>query len=316
MSDKKLVRVLVIKLSALGDFVLALGPFAAIRAHHAGDPVTLLTTAPFAAMARASGYFDEVWVDQRPKAHEVVKCVLLAQRLRAGHFDRVYDLQRTDRSNTYFRVLKMGRRLEWNGIAPGCTQRYDDPAQHRIHTIERQKAQLAVAGIETVPEADLSWLSADIGRFGLPERFALLVPGSAAHRPEKRWPAAAQAELANALAGQGIAPVLLGAAAEAETLAQVARLCAEARNLCGETGFDDIAALARRATLAIGNDTGPMHLIAAAGCPALVLFSAASDPELTAPRGKRVEILRRERLADLAVADVQEALASLLDDAP
>jgi hypothetical protein len=49
-------RVLVIKLGALGDFVQALGPMAAIKHHHAGAPITLLTTQPFAAFARATGY--------------------------------------------------------------------------------------------------------------------------------------------------------------------------------------------------------------------------------------------------------------------
>ena len=48
-------RVLVVKLGALGDFILALGPFAAIRTAHADAEITLLTTAPFVDLARMSG---------------------------------------------------------------------------------------------------------------------------------------------------------------------------------------------------------------------------------------------------------------------
>ena len=59
--------ILVIKLGALGDFIQALGPFAAIRRHHKGAPVTLLTTEPFAEFARASPYFDDVWTGGRPR---------------------------------------------------------------------------------------------------------------------------------------------------------------------------------------------------------------------------------------------------------
>jgi len=51
-------RILVIKLGALGDFVQALGPFAAIRAHHPAADIVLLTTRPYADLGRASGYFD------------------------------------------------------------------------------------------------------------------------------------------------------------------------------------------------------------------------------------------------------------------
>jgi ADP-heptose:LPS heptosyltransferase len=59
--------------------------------------------------------------------------------------------------------------------------------------------------------------------------------------------------------------------------------------------------------VAVGNDTGPMHLIAAAGCSSVVLFSADSDPALCAPRGK-VAVLRRPDLAQLTVDEVAAAL--------
>ena len=50
-------RILVIKHGALGDFVLATGPFAAIRAHHPDEWIVLLTTAPYAALAETSPIF-------------------------------------------------------------------------------------------------------------------------------------------------------------------------------------------------------------------------------------------------------------------
>ncbi|SVC64277.1 uncharacterized protein METZ01_LOCUS317131, partial [marine metagenome] len=49
--------ILVIKLGALGDFIQACGPFKAIREHHSGAKITLLTTKPFASIAVASNYF-------------------------------------------------------------------------------------------------------------------------------------------------------------------------------------------------------------------------------------------------------------------
>jgi ADP-heptose:LPS heptosyltransferase len=110
------------------------------------------------------------------------------------------------------------------------------------------------------------------------------------------------------LAAQGTTPVLLGTKAEAGELAQIARACPGARDLCGETGLAEIAALARGARLAVGNDTGPMHLIAAAGCPSLVLYSAESDPARTAPRGPKVEILRENSLENLEFDRVLSAL--------
>ena len=190
-----------------------------------------------------------------------------------------------------------------------------------MHTIERQKDQLAAAGITDVPGADLGWAVADISRFGLTDdtpggdapRFVLIAPGGARHRPEKRWPMERFAELAAKLAHKGVTPVVLGAGAEREVADAVCDLCPDARNLCTLTSFIDIIALARDAAGAVGNDTGPMHLIAATGCPSVVLFSDQSDPALCAPRGPggaaSVTVLRRQSLEDLALGEVDAALS-------
>jgi ADP-heptose:LPS heptosyltransferase len=90
----------------------------------------------------------------------------------------------------------------------------------------------------------------------------------------------------------------------------VQRTVPRARDLTGRTDFARIAVLGARAALAVGNDTGPLHLAAAAGAPTVVLFSGASDPTLSAPRGK-VAVLQAVKLSDLAVAKVAQTALSL-----
>lgn len=304
-----MTRILVIKLGALGDFVQAMGPFQAIRAHHPDAEITLLTTRPFAALAVASPYFDHVWIDDKPKMWQVPKVLKLKRKLAGGHFSRVYDLQTSDRSGWYFRL--MGAEPDWSGIAPGCSLPHANPDRDTMHTIDRQAEQLALAGIEQVAPPDLSWAEGDTSRFGLPAAFALLCPGGAAHRPAKRWPAERFGTLAAWLTARGIIPVLLGTETERAEIATIAAACPEAVSLTGKTSLLDILGLGLRARIAVGNDTGPMHLIAAAGCPSVVLFSDASDPSLCAPRG-RVAILRRPDLAALEAPEVELALAGLL----
>ncbi len=304
-------RVLVIKLGALGNMVLSLGPFAAIRRHHRQAAITLLTTAPYIDWLAGSPYFDRLWADTRPDWWNVSGWLRLRQQLVAGRFDRVYDLQTSARSSRYFQLLPRSVRPQWSGIAPGCSHPDLDPARNRLHDIERQAGQLRQAGIPEVPDADLSWSGGDIARFGLPASIALLVPGSSAHRLAKRWPARRYGELARALAACGLAPVVLGSAAERNLAAEIAEHV-PVLDLTGQTSFGELASLARAAKLAVGNDTGPMHLIAAAGCPSLVLFSRASDPALCAPRGQRVEVLRRPDLTALAVEPVLASATRLL----
>lgn len=307
-------RILVIKLGALGDFALAMGPFAAIRRHHADAHITLLTIPSLADLGRACGYFDAVWTDDRPSLWNVPGWLKLARRLNGGGFGRVYDLQTSDRSSFYFRLMSppFGRQPEWSGIARGASHPHDNPRRDFLHTIERQKEQLARAGIYDVRPPDLSWAEADTARFGLVAPFVLLVPGSSPTRPDKRWPASSFAALAERLHKQGTQPVLVGAEAERSVIQTIHARVPQARDLCGQTSYLDIVGLARAAAGAVGNDTGPMHLIAAAGCRTVALFSSASDPSLCAPRGPSpdsVTVLRRARLADLPVDEVLAALA-------
>ena len=299
--------VLVIKLGALGDFVQALGPFAAIRRHHADARVTLLTTASYEELARASGYFDDIWIDGRPGGMDVAGWLKLLSRLRGGGFGRAYDLQTSDKSSYYFRFF-WPNFPEWSGIARGCSHPHANPDRDNMHTMDRQAEQLSMAGIAEVPAPDLSWAEADISRFAVSGRFALLAPGGALHRPGKRWPAANYGQLAKTLMDQGLLPVLVGSAAEAPIMAEIKAQCEEALDLSGQTGLLDLAALARGAVAAVGNDTGPMHLFSATGCRTVVLYSHDSDPALCGQRGAAVTIIRRQALDDLSVAEVVDGM--------
>ncbi|MGA3404033.1 MAG: glycosyltransferase family 9 protein [Acetobacteraceae bacterium] len=348
-------NILVLKLGALGNIVLSLAAFAAIRQHHPDARITLLTTAPYADWMAASPWFDRVLIDTRPAWWDLPGVLRLRRMLRGGDFDRVYDLQTSSRSSHYFRLFPRAARPEWSGIAPGCSHPDRDPDRDRIHDIDRQHGQLRQAGIADIPPADLSWCRGDIARFALPRPFALLVPGSAPHRPVKRWPAAHYRALAGWLIAQGIAPVVLGTAGERRladeicagatnpgaggsahgvgTSAQSGNAPAQgagatghrtdmairevgAHDLTGQTGFGDLADLGRAAIMAIGNDTGPMHLLATAGCPSLVLFSGDSDPARCAPRAPpgapRVRVLRRHDLATLTPAEVITEVATAM----
>ncbi len=301
-------RILVIRLSALGDFIMALPAMAAIRRHHPDADITLLTSKSLAELGKKSAWFNRVEIDSKPRWRNLGTWIRLRRFLRGGRFDRVYDLQSQDRTAIYFRLFWPGKRPEWSGIAPGASHPHTDPERKNMHALEIHAAQLSVAGITAIPAPDLAWLDEDVKRFGLPSRVALLVPGSAPHRPAKRWPTSAYGALANALVGRGITPVVIGTAGEKPLAEAIRAACPKARDLTGQTSLFAIAGLARRAAFAIGSDTGPMHLIAMVGCPVISLFSAESNPIRSAPRGK-VTVLRRPDLADLPMDAVIEALA-------
>lgn len=300
------MAILVIKHSALGDMILALPLLRAIRQHHAGERIVLLTTAPYVDLLQRSGLVDEIWTDPRAKFWQPLRLLALLRRIRNGGFSRIYDLQGSQRTKSYYRLL--GKPAErWVGNAPGCRYHIPDPTEP-LHITELRRRQLALVGIPDPGLPDLAFLTADIARFGLPPRVALLVPGGAPHRPAKRWPAERFAALARHLLAEGIAPVLIGRAAEQAEIAAIQALCPEAISLCDQTSIADLATLGRAAVLCVGNDTGPMHIIAAARCPSLVLYSAESDPRKISPRGDWVRLLQRQSLQDVSLEDVIGAL--------
>ena len=302
-------RVLVIKLGALGDFLLALGPMQAIRRAHPAARLTLLTRAAYRGLAEASGLFDEIWIDPAPKLNPFAWLALRA-KLRGGRFQRVYDLQTSDRSAGYFRLLGGAGGPEWSGKVPGCSHRHVYDAPSTQHTVDRQRDQLAIAGIDDVPLSDLDFLDAPIAA-RLPARpFVLLIPGASAGRPAKRWPAERFGELAARLDARGLGSAVAGTAGEGDLAHAIQAAAPEALDLTGATSLAELAAFARAARLVIGNDTGPTHLAALAGSPTLALFSADSDPVRTGPRGPHTRSVRRDDLADL---DVETAVAAIGD---
>jgi ADP-heptose:LPS heptosyltransferase len=322
MIRREIEKILVIKLSALGDFVLALAAMKRIRLAHPKAHITLLTTPPFEALAKASPYFNAVFTDGRPVGFAA--WMALRRRLRAANYSRVYDLQTSSRSNRIFQMLRP-RPPAWSGIALGCSLPHRNRLRNGMHTLERQADQLMYAGIwpdaptapGTAPAPDLSWvLSLAPGErppeMGVkPKPYVMFVPGGSAHRPEKRWPVEKYGELARILYAQGLDIVVIGGVQEASLAQAIQREAPSTRDLTGRTDFARIAVLGAKAALAVGNDTGPLHLAAAAGAPTVVLFSGASDPALSAPRGN-IAVLQAENLSDLPVARVAQAASSLL----
>lgn len=318
-------KVLIIKLSALGDFVLAMGVMKAIRDHHPSAQITLLTTPPFEQFAKACPWFDVVETDGRPK--DTSGTTALVRRLRTAKYDIVYDFQNSGRTGKYFQTLWPNPPL-WCGAVSGCAFPHDTPHRLEMHSIERLAEQISLAGIGPpdgfphgeAPLADFSWIEPALNYpprlkpayFSLHGPYALLIPGSSAHRAAKRWPEDNYVELARWLAAKGITPVVIGGSAESLIGNKVVRAEPSAKTLCTRTDLFQVAELGRHATLAIGNDTGPMHMATLAGAPGVALFATSeSNPDLARPRGSNVVVVQAETLEEVSTEDVFQAIRAL-----
>ena len=243
----------------------------------------------------------------------------LLLRIRAARYDRVYDLQNDAATQLIFQGLWPAPPA-WSGTALGCALPHRNRDRGRMHALERHADQLKDAGIWpdaptrplSAPPPDISWILArsaqprSITVAGGHRPLVLLAPGGAG----ERWPIELYAELAKRLQDGGHDLVILGSLAESGLAHTIQRKATRARDLTGRTDLAQIAALGARASVAVGNDLGALHLIAAAGAPTIALFSSASDPAVLAPRG-HVTVLHSPALKDLPVETVAAAATTL-----
>lgn len=320
--------VLVIKLSALGDFVLALGAMRAVREFHPSARITLLTTPPFEEFAKVCPYVDAVETDGRPEG--LKPTAALIQRIKRAKYDIIYDFQTSGRTKNYFTALMRGGKAPlWSGHHEKCAFFHDNPARAAMHTIDRLAEQLEVAGVapsgrwlgRNAPVPDLGWVRPKLGNtprlnpayFALTPPYMLLIPGASEHREAKRWPVENYAALAKRIADAGIQPAIIGGKAEGQIAQEIVRREPRVKSLVTRTDLFQIVTLAETAVFVVGNDTGPMHMATLAGAPGIALFATTeSKPDHSAPRGpKPVIVNAAPTLQELSVDDVWQSVRAL-----
>jgi heptosyltransferase-3 len=269
-------RVLFVSANRLGDAILSTGLLDHLLRAHAGARVTV-ACGPVAAPLFASmpGLERTIILEKRPFAGHW----FALWRAAAGRrWDLVVDL----RASALAWLLCARERRVFD------TRNSDAPV-HRV-------AQLAaVLGLRE-PPAPRVWISeADHAEAAatLPLGRPILAIGPTANWGGKQWPAARFVELVTRLTSaggvlDGAAVAVLGAADERAAASPVlAGVPADRRiDLVGTRSLGVLAACLQRADLYVGNDSGLMHLAAAAGAPTLGLFGPSREVHY-APWGPR-----------------------------
>jgi ADP-heptose:LPS heptosyltransferase len=279
-------QILVIMHGALGDWIFATAAFQAVRQHHKKDHIILLTSSFLKDVAERSPFFDAVWIDDRHRVQHMHRLLPVLLKLRSQFFDIVYDFKNSNRTSLYKLWMK-GRFRVWSE---------NRNKSLNSHVLNWHEEQLNKAGITSVPKLpNINWMDTPIE---LPEApYALLIPGSAAHRKEKRWGENGFVQIAQYLTSKKITPVLVGT----ERFDLLSPVCLD---FTGKTQLSQLSFLASHALLVIGGDTGPTHLAAARGALTLCIFG--SDKYLTAfsPKGPKASLLKKIPLSSLKSEEI------------
>jgi ADP-heptose:LPS heptosyltransferase len=265
-------RILIIKLGALGDVVMATPLIRLIQSRHADARCALLISDDFASLfANWPGL--EVASFPRRGFGPMLRAV---SWIRRGRFTRIYDLQSSDRTGLLCALSGVPVRV---GNHPRFPYTHHPASRWRgqSHIFTRMIEVLRAGGIDAPPgapslpatDADRAAARAWLEDHGLQRApWIMLHAGASPAHPEKRWPGFAQ--LCSALRERGVAAVAAGANQDAEINRELA--AAGAIDATGDFTLPQLVEVGRYARAAVTNDSGPMHVLSCAAIPVYGLF--------------------------------------------
>ncbi len=290
------MRILVVRLSSLGDVVHAVPAVAGLRRTFPEARIDWLVDERYRDLVQlVAGVDRPIGV---PRTRRLARLPRLVRALRATRYDVALDLQGLLKSALLARSAG-ARRL----IGFGRAHLRERPARwlysetpglgHPVHVIERNLALVACLGVSPrpfefpiadAPSAAVERTRAALGADGAGP-FALINPGAA--WASKRWPPARFGAIARGLRStRGLRSVVLWGPGERALAERVAAAAGGAAALAPPTTLGSLVALARAAAVVVSGDTGPLHVAAAVGTPTVGIYGP-SDPRRNGPWSPR-----------------------------
>jgi lipopolysaccharide heptosyltransferase I len=324
-------KILLIKLSAVGDVVHTIPVLNKLRRRYPAARLDWLMNPAIAELLRQHPaitniieFAREEWSSPWRLA-PYVSYAQLASRLRDTHYDLVVDMHGQLRTailtlataapvrigfdrprarvwDASSRALpQQARKHAWQGAREGSWLAYTHhipvPTLDR-HAVDRYLDVGPILGLDEdpadfsfpIPHSASSSIEALLRRNGIGDgAIVTMAPGTIWET--KHWGTDKFAEVARHFMGRSFAVALIGSPRERIVCDQVAQLAPGAVNLAGTTTLDELAALIRRSTIVVTNDSGPMHLAVALNRPVVSIFGP-TDPVWIGPYQRANAVLK------------------------
>ncbi len=310
------MKILIVKLSAIGDVIHTLPALTALRRHHPNAQIDWLVEEAAADLVQGHAALNRVLVWRRRQFGKFLRAGRLSSAVRLflnllaavrdTRYDLIIDFQALLKSSLWV-FLARGQRKA--GFGQGMEHSENShlflneriPAVSMENTaLDRGMRLLQALGIPDsqvlydlpIGEAEERAAHHLLMESGVrsDQPFAAINP--VAKWPTKLWDAGRFTELAERLSGKGYQVVFTGSKEDRPLLDEMAgALGSPAVRLDGRTTLKVLAAVYRLASVVVSTDTGPMHLAAAAGTPVVALLSPTA-PWRTGPHGEGHAALR------------------------
>ena len=319
-------RILFIRTDRLGETLLNLPAIAALHAARPEAAITLLVHPDVQPLLKEIPGIAEVWTHAPgPRAWWWLRAWRLARRLRRAGFDLA--IISNPMKELHLAVwlagipARVGYARKWGRL---LTHRVPDgKALGQRHEVEYNLELLRAVGMPTaVPAwwlprrpADEEAVARVLAQRGIAAADSVLVIHPWSSNPVKEWPLDRYHQVVRQLASQGARRMVVIGGPE-ERLRARAVAGWPVVDFVGQLTLPQLAALLRRATLMLSNDSGPVHVAAAVGTPTVTLFGtveAATGPQRWGPWGQGHAVIWKPSMEAIGVEEVVRAVQEQWD---
>ena len=303
---RRVRRVLVVRLRSIGDTVLSTPSLFALRRFLPEARIDVLLEDWVAPVLDGLEYVDNVITIERGS---IASRLRVARWLRAARYDVAYNLHGGATATLLVRASAAKHRVGYadyqysrlyNHLAPPAAELW---GREKTHSVEQQLALLGWTGVPVkdrpptrlaVTREAAASIATKLRAAHVDEATPLALIHPAAAFGTKQWATEKFARVAEDLAARGLLSVAIAAPAEAQIVANLAKNSSAQVNTLTDLTLPEVTALAARARLFVGNDSGIAHIAAAVRTPAVVIFGSSNvahwRPWATAPS----EVVREE----------------------
>jgi heptosyltransferase-1 len=310
------MKILIVKLSAIGDVIHTLPALTALRRHFPDAQIDWLVETAAADLVQGHAALNRVLVWRRRefvrllKAGRLPSAVRLFSRLllqlRDTRYDLILDFQALLKSSLWIFLAKARRKAGFGQGMEHSEKSYlflneRIPAvSMEVHALDRGLTLLQALGIPDmqvlydlpIGKNDAAAAQQLLLENGVQLDRPLVAINPVAKWPTKLWTAKQFKELAERLLEKGFQVVFTGSREDRALIDEMAgKLGSSVIRLEGRTSLKVLAAVYRSANVVVSTDTGPMHLAAAVGTPVVALFGPTA-PWRTGPYGQGHVVLR------------------------
>lgn len=291
------LRILISRLSHIGDCILTIPMLNALRAHFPQAFITWVVQKPTDQLLSGQLALDELVIVPAGFLKSPGELSKLRRRLRGLRFDVAIDPQALTKSAVVSRLSGARQRISFTRgvareLAPLLNNDLVEPTQE--HVVDRQLELLKPLGVNTartdftIPANDITreFIDSFISQTHLGCDYAVINPG--AGWGSRRWSSERFGRVAKVLGERHRIPTVVtwAGSEEKQWASDIAAYAGGHAMVAPPTSLLQLAELLRRARIFVGCDTGPMHLAVAVDVPCVVLHGT-TRPSQSGPYGDK-----------------------------